>query len=264
MIRKGQYTENFCVLPNALAQHRGMSFEAKGVLAYLLSKPPEWIVRETDLCNEGGCGNYKVRRIVKELIAAKYLVKARCRAADGTFLSVDYEVFPEPQTSIVQKSTVDEPAAGNSPSIKDRLSNTKDPISAERDEPWISAESKPTESERYVAYEEGLSNRQLELKWHEFVQNLLKKGICRGDRCAMFRVFILKAFLEFKFVPEDLAKVSKRRRNREVVEFIRQRKGAGDNQRKVVDEVFEKWSWLAELEVVRAFECAEWPVAEVA
>jgi hypothetical protein len=129
MIRKGKFTENFVTLSNALAQDRTLSLEARGLLAYLLSKPPEWIVRETDLKFEGGCGTYRIRRIIKELIAAKYMIKAKPRANDGTFETVEFEVFPEPQTpgkqSTVQKPTVDNPRADNQPLIKERpLKNT--------------------------------------------------------------------------------------------------------------------------------------------
>jgi hypothetical protein len=126
MIRKGKYKENYAVIPNSLAQHRGMSFEARGMLLYLLSKPGEWIVQETDLKREAEIGTHRVRRIIRELIEIGYLQKARRRKDDGTYMAVEYEVFPKPQPSIVQKSTVDNSSTDNQPHIKDRaIENTE-------------------------------------------------------------------------------------------------------------------------------------------
>lgn len=128
-IRKGRYTEKFVTLPNTLAQDRNLSFEARGLLAYLLSKPENWEIRETDLKNEGTCGSHRVRRILKELIAANYIIKKRDRDPDGTFTKVIFEVFPEPQTpgkpSTCQKSTVDNPPVKKQLHTKERtLQNT--------------------------------------------------------------------------------------------------------------------------------------------
>ena len=136
LIRKGRYTENFVTLPNRLAQDRTVSFEARGLLTYLISKPYDWEIWEKALMNEGNCGSYVIRRIIKELVAAKYIIKKRERDDNGTFKSVVYEVFPEPQTPgkppTCQKSTVDNPRIDNPPHTKERtLLNTDSTNSAD-------------------------------------------------------------------------------------------------------------------------------------
>lgn len=58
---------------NELAQDRNLSFEARGMMLYLLSQPEDWILQPTDL--QQRCGRDKVYAVLKELIAARYIVR---------------------------------------------------------------------------------------------------------------------------------------------------------------------------------------------
>lgn len=89
------------------AQDKRLSWEARGVLAYLLSKPDDWQVVITDLQQE--CGRDKVKKILKELEDCHYLkVHRRQHGRGGKFTHNEYQVFEVPFTekpSTVKPST---------------------------------------------------------------------------------------------------------------------------------------------------------------
>ena len=88
----------YLAISRALTQDRRLSFEARGVLAYLLSKPSDWIVRIQDLQKEGGCGRDRIYRILKELREAGYLHRDQERQPNGLFIWGPYRVYEQPFT----------------------------------------------------------------------------------------------------------------------------------------------------------------------
>jgi hypothetical protein len=118
MIHKAQVDSNFVVIPNDLAQHRGISFELRGLLLYVLSKPVHWKISAKDLQNEGVIGKNKVYSIIKEGINAGYICKLN-KTDQGKFAGVEYEVFPTVQP-FPQKPDPVLPEAENRDYIKER------------------------------------------------------------------------------------------------------------------------------------------------
>jgi len=82
----------------ATAQDSALSFEARGMLSYLLSKGDTWEIQPADLQREGGIGRDKTNRILNELIEQQYLVREHVRKADGTFSSITYTLYESPHT----------------------------------------------------------------------------------------------------------------------------------------------------------------------
>ena len=78
-------TEKFFKAANAVFEDSGLSWEARGVMGYLLSKPDNWEVRFYDLVMQGPAGAHKIRRILSELEQAGYLRRERIALRDGTF-----------------------------------------------------------------------------------------------------------------------------------------------------------------------------------
>jgi len=78
-------SENYAMIRNEVLTDKRLSWEARGVLAYLLSKPNHWIVRNADLLAAGNAGRKKMRRILQELKDAGYMHRERERQPDGTF-----------------------------------------------------------------------------------------------------------------------------------------------------------------------------------
>ena len=67
----------YTVIDSAALEDTSISFEAKGVLAYLLSKPDGWEIHQEHLSRVGGIGRHKMMRIFAELRQAGYLPEAK-------------------------------------------------------------------------------------------------------------------------------------------------------------------------------------------
>lgn len=76
----------YAMVNKAPFENSDLSWEARGVLAYLLTKPDDWQVRTSDLLKQAPkCGGDKLARILKELEMAGYLVRERRNIAGGRF-----------------------------------------------------------------------------------------------------------------------------------------------------------------------------------
>lgn len=82
-IRRKARRQRFTVLDNALIEDKALTFEALGVLAYLLSKPDDWTVMVGDLQRRGGIGRLALRSIMGTLKAAGYAELRTVRTATG-------------------------------------------------------------------------------------------------------------------------------------------------------------------------------------
>ena len=69
----------------AVFEDKKLSWAAKGLLGYLLSKPDNWKVRYSDLIKHGPAKRHAIRRIVKELEEYGYIQRNKIRNKDGTF-----------------------------------------------------------------------------------------------------------------------------------------------------------------------------------
>ena len=96
MIQRSARTGNFTILGNGIFTDNALSFEAMGLLAYLLSKPDNWSIhpRALSKATEGSDqrrGMGKIYDLLNVLIAAGYVL--RFKRANG---EVDYIVYDEP------------------------------------------------------------------------------------------------------------------------------------------------------------------------
>ena len=89
-------THAYFAISRALAQDSRLTFEARGVLAYLLSKPGDWEIKVTDLQREGNTGRDRTYRILRELRDAGYLHRDCERKDDGTFVWGPYRLYEVP------------------------------------------------------------------------------------------------------------------------------------------------------------------------
>lgn len=119
----------YFAISRALTQDKRLSFEARGVLAYLLSKPSDWIVRIQDLQKEGGCGRDRIYRILKELRDAGYLHRDQEHQPNGAFVWGPYRVYEQPFTDkadmVAQHQEATQPFTEKPYTVKPDTANTE-------------------------------------------------------------------------------------------------------------------------------------------
>ena len=76
-----------------------ISFRAKGLLAYLLSKPDHWKVMICDLVKHGKEGRDAIYKAIKELIELGYMKRDQIRDK-GRIVGTEYTVFERPQETL--------------------------------------------------------------------------------------------------------------------------------------------------------------------
>jgi DnaD/phage-associated family protein len=116
-----------------------LTFEARGVLAYILVKPDNWKIQIADLRRGGNMGRDKTYRIINELISFGYITREAERNKDGTIGETAYFVYENPQ--VVKADTPEEPVS-NEP-LPDKP-DTAEPDTAEPD----TAEPLPVNTDR--------------------------------------------------------------------------------------------------------------------
>jgi len=86
IFRRAKDRENpYVMIDRDVFQNDELSWKAKGLLGYLLSRPDDWIVRMADLANQSTDGMAAVRSAVKELEDAGYMIRARTQDDEGKF-----------------------------------------------------------------------------------------------------------------------------------------------------------------------------------
>lgn len=86
----------YFVASRASAQDEQLTYEARGLLFYLLSKPDDWVIRIDDL-RRAGCGRDKVYRIIDELVKAGYMTPRSKRQDDkGRWIWTPHKLYERP------------------------------------------------------------------------------------------------------------------------------------------------------------------------
>ncbi len=134
---------NYFAAANEPFNDAQLSWEARGLMGYLLSKPDNWEVRLRDVLEQGPAGEHKVDRMLAELRKAGYISRQRVTCVDGTFtwITTIYEspsLNPD-QSTMGRKSpngyhrakiqSLDNPPTGKPPHVLSTES-----ISTERDD----------------------------------------------------------------------------------------------------------------------------------
>ncbi|WP_036605308.1 helix-turn-helix domain-containing protein [Paenibacillus assamensis] len=156
-----------------------LSWKAKGLLIYLLSKPEGWQVYESDLIKRSKDGRDSVRAGIKELISCGYLMRRQIRE-NGSFGRMEYIAYEQPieleMTEITEDGfsvhgdnhpQTENPSAGNTSTENPLLSNNDlsnndlnmiDCMSASA-EIACSSESQNYSNEIYQALEERVTQK---------------------------------------------------------------------------------------------------------
>lgn len=125
-IFKATVHDKYAQIPNSTLQDSSISFEARGLLAMMLSMPPDWEVNKAWVINQSKAGKDKVNSIFRELMDAGYIRKCESQRLRGKFASDDYFVFPEPERICRSGQTVDgQTDSGQSATTKETVKQKK-------------------------------------------------------------------------------------------------------------------------------------------
>ena len=96
-IFKKKVFDDYTVLANPLIKDKSLSWQARGLLVYLLSKPDNWTVTKMDLASQSPVGGDAVATILKELEVNAYIKRKKFQNKLGRWEWETY-VFDEPYT----------------------------------------------------------------------------------------------------------------------------------------------------------------------
>lgn len=97
IIRTAKRENPFVQIDKYFLDDDNLSFEAKGILAYVLSKPDSWTIRKNDLIKRSKSGRTRIESALLELMAGGYLNWYQLRSEGGTFGEWVYDVYERPE-----------------------------------------------------------------------------------------------------------------------------------------------------------------------
>lgn len=103
---------NFVTVHKNFIHDNKISWKAKGILLYLLSRPDDWQVYETELVKHTSDGLSSLKSGIKELEEVGYIQRARKRDEKGRLKEYEYSVFEHP--THIRISNVGKSNVGNS------------------------------------------------------------------------------------------------------------------------------------------------------
>jgi hypothetical protein len=86
---------NYTTIHNGFLNCKSLSWGAKGLFTYILSKPDHWNINLNELCTHSTNGISSTRGFYKELVDAGYILKVNSRQA-GKFVT-HYQIFEKPE-----------------------------------------------------------------------------------------------------------------------------------------------------------------------
>jgi hypothetical protein len=87
----------FTIVPNQIMDDPTISFRAKGIYAYLRSKPDDWEFRVPNIVRAGKEGRDAIQNALGELECAGYLERVANRKDDGKYNGWIWYVYETPQ-----------------------------------------------------------------------------------------------------------------------------------------------------------------------
>lgn len=110
-IKRAPRKQHFTIIPNQSLEDDGLSFKARGLLAFMLSKSDDWEFYERELIKHTTDGRDAVRSALRELANHGYLVRKQGqKPAGGGFTQSEWTVFDTPQLPLTENPSTHETA----------------------------------------------------------------------------------------------------------------------------------------------------------
>lgn len=91
-------SRNFTTISNSILYDSNISFKAKGILIYMISRPDDWTFYENEIAKNGVDGVKSIRSGIKELIIRGYIKRQQVRRDKGYYDSYEYWIYDTPGT----------------------------------------------------------------------------------------------------------------------------------------------------------------------
>ena len=139
---KVKHNRNFTTIPNEILNNPKLSFRAKGVVCYLLSKPEDWHISVKQLTSSSKEGRDAIYTAFDELIEQGYMIREQ-DIQKGRFMGVNYIVSDQPFTDNPQ-DLGGKPGSGNPVPENPPILNT-DLVKTEEQRPGTAPPKRPVE-----------------------------------------------------------------------------------------------------------------------
>lgn len=123
IIKHDTHLRCYTVMNNTCLQDPNMSMKAKGLYAYLMSLPEDWVLHQTELKRHFKDGRDSIRTAVNELIENGYVTKVDTRNELGQIVDCTYTVYEEPRVSKESPDT-EKPITENPTSVNPSIQST--------------------------------------------------------------------------------------------------------------------------------------------
>jgi len=163
IIRVAKRNHPYVQIDKTALEDSRLSFRAKGLHAYLLSRPDEWNPNREHLATVSTEGRDAVAKALKELELAGYLIRRRYRDKETNrfkWVGTVYEVSQTPLTGKppMGNQATDSPPTENPPVISNRVTRTENNKTPSADKPREASKGKRYPAEWYAqlveAYQE--------------------------------------------------------------------------------------------------------------
>lgn len=114
VVRVAKRDSSYTIIDPYFLSDERLSWKAKGLLSYLLSKPANWRVYVSDLVKRSKDGKDAVYSALKELEAAGYIERHQTRE-NGRITGYETVVYERPAEPLPENPDMDDPNAGNPP-----------------------------------------------------------------------------------------------------------------------------------------------------
>jgi hypothetical protein len=105
--------KNYSCINNTCLRDKRLSAKAKGIHAYIMSLPDDWIIYTEELESHFSDGYTSIKSGMKELIKFGYIQRERPKNEKGQYTAYDYTIVEIPQDYPVVITHAGSPTLGN-------------------------------------------------------------------------------------------------------------------------------------------------------